>query len=655
MNLMIKKTISSALALSLMLSVSTFYSVNVYAMEVATLKEFKEQKNETLVFPDPNADYTSITEGNLVFRLYDEYAVLSGCNDDEITEVVIPEEVNGLPVEGSVDTPFGYCRKLEKITLPDSFEHLDWCNLTCTTVQYVVPNQTADFLIPTVSEVVVSDTNPFYCVSDGIVYTKDMKILIGCPPALKQIEPVISDKAERINEYAFFDCVNLETMIIPDNITHINNAAFVHCANMKSIVFPENLISLSGQMCYYCEKLSDVKFGSEIQVIGYGAFSMCSSLENFDIPETVKYIGYNAFDSSPCVENIGGLHYVGNWLVGSDEDVQIVNVKDGIKGISENPFFVRQEISFFNIPESVKYINYYLIAQLRSCASAKMFYRCSFIGADTVSKAGTTTDYYIYDPECDIFDSENTIPSRYKYKEYVLSDNDYGMLIDGKFYSEEYFEKDTVIHGYANSTAEKYAKKYNRKFEIIKDVSGDMNADGRFNAADIIQTQKWLLGVYDDCSFDLKAADMNENGTIDIADLCLIKSRLVSDLTGNDDEQNSENAEKDDSMRYTSITMDKAEEIFETPGDYIILDVRRKDEFAQGHIPNAINIANEDISDTEPDELPDKNQVIYVYCRSGKRSKQAAEKLAAMGYKNIVECGGIIDWTGTLEVIELED
>ena len=535
MNLMLKKTVSSVLALSLMLSVSSFYSVNVYAMEAATAKEFKKQNNETLVFPDPDANYTSITEGNLVFRLYDEYAVLSGCNDDEITEVVIPEEVNGLPVKGSVDTPFGYCRKLEKITLPDSFEHLDWYSLTTTTVQHVALNKPADLLPPTVSEVVISDTNPFYCVSDGIVYTKDMKILIGCPPALKQSEPVISDKAERINDYAFFDCVNLETMIIPDNITHINNAAFVHCANMKSIVFPENLVSLSGEMCYYCEKLSEVKFGSEILEIGYGSFSLCSSLEEFDIPETVKYIGYNAFDSSPCVENIGGLHYVDNWLVGSDENVQIVNIKDGTTGISELSFLARYEISFINVPESVKYINYYLTAQLRSCAPAKIFYRCSFIGEDTISKAGTTTDYYIYDPECDIFDSENTIPSRYKYKEYVLSDDDYGTLIDGKFYSEEYFEKDTVIHGYANSTAEKYSEKYNRKFEIIKDVSGDMNADGEFNVTDIIQTQKWLMGVYDDCSFNLKAADMNQNGTIDIADLCLIKSRLVSDLTGNTD------------------------------------------------------------------------------------------------------------------------
>ena len=100
---------------------------------------------------------------------------------------------------------------------------------------------------------------------------------------------------------------------------------------------------------------------------------------------------------------------------------------------------------------------------------------------------------------------------------------------------------------------------------------------------------------------------------------------------------------------YTSITMEDAKQIFQEKGDYLIVDVRRADEFAEGHIPGAINIANEDIVSSEPAELPDKDQVIYVYCRSGNRSKQASAKLAAMGYTNIVEFGGILDWTGEVE------
>ena len=106
----------------------------------------------------------------------------------------------------------------------------------------------------------------------------------------------------------------------------------------------------------------------------------------------------------------------------------------------------------------------------------------------------------------------------------------------------------------------------------------------------------------------------------------------------------------EDTMTYKQISMDEAKEIFEsdTDGSYIILDVRHEDEFAEGHIPGAINVANESIGAEDPAELPDKEQLIYVYCRSGNRSKQAAEKLVALGYTNIVEFGGIIDWTGEI-------
>ena len=102
-------------------------------------------------------------------------------------------------------------------------------------------------------------------------------------------------------------------------------------------------------------------------------------------------------------------------------------------------------------------------------------------------------------------------------------------------------------------------------------------------------------------------------------------------------------------MTYTSITMEEAKDIFQNRGDYIILDVRRTDEFSEGHIPGAVNYANEDILQDKPEVLPDLEQTIYVYCRSGRRSKEAADKLVQMGYTNIIEIGGILDWNGELE------
>ena len=100
---------------------------------------------------------------------------------------------------------------------------------------------------------------------------------------------------------------------------------------------------------------------------------------------------------------------------------------------------------------------------------------------------------------------------------------------------------------------------------------------------------------------------------------------------------------------YRQITMDEAAEMMAEESDYIILDVRRPDEFAAGHIPNAINVPNETIGTAEISELPDKNQLIMVYCRSGRRSKEASEKLVKLGYTNIVEFGGILDWKGEIE------
>ena len=99
-------------------------------------------------------------------------------------------------------------------------------------------------------------------------------------------------------------------------------------------------------------------------------------------------------------------------------------------------------------------------------------------------------------------------------------------------------------------------------------------------------------------------------------------------------------------MSYTQISMEEAVAMMATEENYIILDVRTAEEFAEKHIPNAINIPNETIGSEEIAELPDKNQLILVYCRSGNRSKQASEKLVALGYTNIYEFGGIIDWTG---------
>ncbi len=95
---------------------------------------------------------------------------------------------------------------------------------------------------------------------------------------------------------------------------------------------------------------------------------------------------------------------------------------------------------------------------------------------------------------------------------------------------------------------------------------------------------------------------------------------------------------------YEQISAEQVKSIVDTEKDYVIIDVRTEEEFAEGHIENAILIAEYEIANRAEKELPDKEQLILVYCRSGRRSKIASEELVKLGYTNVKEFGGIIDW-----------
>ena len=103
------------------------------------------------------------------------------------------------------------------------------------------------------------------------------------------------------------------------------------------------------------------------------------------------------------------------------------------------------------------------------------------------------------------------------------------------------------------------------------------------------------------------------------------------------------------SATYEQISSQQAKNLMDTEVDYIILDTRTEEEFAKGHIPNAILIPHYEIAQRAEKELPDKDQLILVYCRSGNRSKQASQVLADLGYTNVKEFGGVIDWEYEIE------
>ena len=124
--------------------------------------------------------------------------------------------------------------------------------------------------------------------------------------------------------------------------------------------------------------------------------------------------------------------------------------------------------------------------------------------------------------------------------------------------------------------------------------------------------------------------------------ILILLAVMLLTACGNTEENNQEAV-------YMNITAEEAKQIMDTETGYIILDVRTQEEYDESHIPGAIVIPNTEIETRAEQELTDKGQMILVYCRSGRRSKQAAEILVTLGYTNIKEFGGIIDWPYEVE------
>ena len=124
--------------------------------------------------------------------------------------------------------------------------------------------------------------------------------------------------------------------------------------------------------------------------------------------------------------------------------------------------------------------------------------------------------------------------------------------------------------------------------------------------------------------------------------ICLLLAVMMLTACGQD-------KENDQGAVYMNITAEEAKAIMDSEEGYIILDVREREEFVAGHIPGAILIPYTQIEEKADEILPDKDRLILVYCRSGRRSKIAAEALVKLGYTNIKEFGGILDWPYDVE------
>ena len=221
------------------------------------------------------------------------------------------------------------------------------------------------------------------------------------------------------------------------------------------------------------------------------------------------------------------------------------------------------------------------------------------------------------------------------------------------FYIDNAYVSEAGVPSYMNKLIEE---------KETEGQKGDINSDGIVDVFDILPLRRIILDVFEGEEYYRFNADVNCDGIVNISDLvCLqrfilgIERSVVAETTTTTTLTTTSSTyttsaatttTENSTASYKNITQEEAKEMMQADDGHIIVDVRRQDEYDSGHIPNAILIPNESIDTEQPEELPDLDQVILVYCRSGRRSKEAAQKLADMGYTNIYEFGGIIDWTG---------
>lgn len=233
------------------------------------------------------------------------------------------------------------------------------------------------------------------------------------------------------------------------------------------------------------------------------------------------------------------------------------------------------------------------------------------------------------------------IMASYEYEHWYLSGHSLGGAMAASWASGHMKELDGLILLAAYPTKELYADSFS-----VLSVYG--SEDGVLNMEKVEDGRKFMPADYTElCIEGGNHAGFGNYGEqkgdkeaqISAEEQQKQTAAAIMQMIGNQAETDQE----DTKMSYKQITAQEAKKIMDEEKDIRILDVRTQEEYDSGHIRKAICLPNEEMIE-EPEELPDKKQKILVYCRSGNRSKQAAQKLADMGYENVLEFGGILDW-----------
>ena len=420
---------------------------------------------------DPDAPDSRTDDDKFFYSIYDGFAIITGVKDETRTleELTIPETIWDLPVIALFDAPLTDCKSLKKLTLSKNIRFLSRDDYYC---QYL-------------EEVVIPEDNPYYTVSDNMIFSKDMRTLVGVVCAEELTELNIPEETEIIGDYAFANCLGLVNVDLPNSVTEVGAGAFAVCQRLRTVTLSKDMKYIMAHTFYCCERLTSVNFhptGSNmppaLSEIGAGAFENCINLINFYIPGCVSSVRMNAFRNAGCVYVDEGIHYVGNWAVDADPDIQRADIREGTIGTAETLFDDNKELKVITVPQSVVCMGRLLVATIDNHVERVDFYG-SVIGHNALAACKHLKMVCIHNKNCKIADSVKTIPQYWT--EEIPEDEYYISGIDGEP-TEEPEKFNTVIYGCDDSTALCYAAAYNREFCLIdtKDYEFEYSNDADF-------------------------------------------------------------------------------------------------------------------------------------------------------------------------------
>lgn len=452
------------------------------------------------------ASASTVTVGSLTCETYSDHVVVTDC-DKTATTVVIPSEVQSLPVTAIAASAFENCDSLSQVTIPDSItsigaEAFYGCsNLQSATIPSSVNSVGSSAFNGTA--IVAAQAGPVYYVSNWAVYSASATAV------------TIKSGTTGIADSTFYNC-GLETVSIPSTVSTIGNSAFARNDQIRTLTIPSGVKTVGNSAFEDCSSLLNVTIGDTVTSIGAEAFYECGSLSNIKIPNSVTTVGRDAFAyTSDYNKQAGPEIYIDKWVVNCLDSTEnlAVKIKSGTKGIADyafadkefvisasipsgvvtvgsNAFYYCTALSQLTLPDTLTTINDYAFAYTR-IPNAVVPASVTNIGYAAFSGCSNMSDITISNPKCAIYDSSSTIYSGAK------------------------------MHVAEASTAYDYAIKYGRSFDYVTQQVGklgDVTGDGEVNLYDIIAICKHIMGMQTLTIEQQAVADYNGDSKIDLYD-----------------------------------------------------------------------------------------------------------------------------------------